>query len=176
MSHNTQPRTTTPPEPVPGATWIPLTKGVFALVDDVDSEWALVSKWSLSNSGYAQASRGGCHIFLHRSIAERMGHSINGSFVDHISGDRQDNRRANLRAATIQENGRNRGATRVSKSGIKCVYWSVANKKWRSTIEIGGKSIHVGYFKDIDKAAAAQQAAEAQYYGEFSVHHRGSSK
>src|SRR5690349_20811660 len=43
--------------------------------------------------------------------------------IDHINGNRADNRWANLRPATVAENQRNRAKSKRNTSGYKGVYW-----------------------------------------------------
>lgn len=81
----------------------------WSLIDDIDAPLAEV-RWSL-NGGYAtrQATVGGrrTSVSLHRAVAERAGFG-DASVVDHISRDRLDNRRGNLRRSTPLLNARNR--------------------------------------------------------------------
>lgn len=87
--------------------------------------------------------------------------------IDHINGTRSDNRIANLREATAQQNTQNRRASKFSKSKIKGAHWSSLEKKWRSSIKIDGKFHHLGWFRNCDDAAAAYRAAEIKFFGEF---------
>jgi hypothetical protein len=83
--------------------------GRHATVDDDMLPFLSVWCWRLSSGGYVvrDASKGNERrvISLHRVIAGLVhGDPIE---VDHISGDRLDNRRANLRLATRDQNNQN---------------------------------------------------------------------
>lgn len=86
--------------------------------------------------------------------------------VDHINGDRADNRFVNLRLATRIDNTRNRGRGRNNTSGIKGVSRKAQNK-WTATITLGGKNKYLGSFATREEAATAYASAVAKYYGAF---------
>ena len=54
--------------------------------------------------------------------------------IDHINGNRNDNRFDNLRLATDSQNIRNQKKRKTNTSGFKGVGWSKQNKKWRSRL------------------------------------------
>jgi hypothetical protein len=83
--------------------------------------------------------------------------------IDHINGDRSDNRLANLRSVSRAENGRNQGIRRNNKSGVMGVCWSPRNAKWKAQIRVGGEQKHIGFFTDLAAATAARKAAESEY-------------
>jgi hypothetical protein len=87
--------------------------------------------------------------------------------IDHIDGDPNNNRIANLRLATRQENNRNVGLRKDNSTGIKGVYWYKPYEKFHARIQIDGKGIHLGYFETLEEATAARHAAEIKYYGNF---------
>jgi 2'-5' RNA ligase len=89
--------------------------------------------------------------------------------VDHINGDKLDNRNENLRLCTIAENIRNQKLRKDSASGIQGVCFSKDKRKWRAHITINYKTKHLGYFNSKDDAAKARSKAERQYFGEFAV-------
>jgi hypothetical protein len=78
--------------------------------------------------------------------------------IDHINGDRADNRIANLRLVTRAENSRNQSSRKNSKSGIVGV--CQIRKKWRAFINLNGKPRHLGVFDTIEEAIAVRKAAE----------------
>ncbi len=85
--------------------------------------------------------------------------------VDHISGDRSDNRLSNLRAATRAQNRRNSAS--FGASGVKGVFWVADQKKWRASIHIDRKCRNLGVFPRIEEAVAAYNSAARANFGEF---------
>lgn len=149
---------------------IPLTKGRVAIVDDEDFERLTAVKWKLNNCGYAVRNlprNGGPRgqQMLHRAV---LGLAKGDPMqVDHVNGDKLDNRRANLRLCTPQQNALNRPATARSKSGVKGVCRAPASDLWRASICANGKRHYLGRFTTIDEARAAYNRAALQLHGEF---------
>ncbi len=83
--------------------------------------------------------------------------------IDHINGNRSDNRICNLRDASSGENGRNRKRQNDNKTGVSGVTWSNAHLKWRARIHVNGKRLHLGYYENIEDAIAVRKEAEAKY-------------
>lgn len=79
--------------------------------------------------------------------------------IDHINGDRKDNRMCNLRVVSNIENCRNMAMKTSNKSGVTGVYWQKRAKKWRAAIMISRKERHLGFFETIEAAAQARDAA-----------------
>jgi hypothetical protein len=89
--------------------------------------------------------------------------------VDHINGDRSDNRPCNLRLATNAENIRSRHKLNQNNtSGEHGVHWSSAASKWTAVIKVNRVALYLGLFDNIEDARAARIAAEVIHYGEFS--------
>lgn len=87
--------------------------------------------------------------------------------IDHIDGNRLNNKFSNLRLATQTQNARNRGPNKKSKSGLKGAYWSKSQQTWTSQITINNKSIHLGYFLTPELAHMAYCKAAAELHGDF---------
>ena len=85
--------------------------------------------------------------------------------VDHIDGDRMNNRIENLREATSSQNNQNRKAT--SSSGVKGVVWHKQSKKWIASICVNRKGVHLGSFLSIEEAALVANKARQSAHGEF---------
>ena len=101
-----------------------------------------------------------CHrLALHLSKVE----IANGLQVDHIDGDGTNNRLSNLRVVTCQDNMRNAKLPSNNTSGVIGVLWCKANGKWRATIMIYYKRIHLGLYTNKDDAIEARKAAEVKY-------------
>jgi len=105
-------------------------------------------------------------IHMHREVARRMGLDLSNE-IDHINGDKLDNRRENLRSATRSQNKMNSGKPKNNTSGYKGVCWYKRGNKWRAQIGINGKLKHLGYFEDKEEAAKAYKKAAEKYHGEF---------
>ena len=85
-------------------------------------------------------------------------------FTDHINRVRADDRIANLRQVTNTENIQNTVARSNSASGVKGVYFHTRFSKWVASIRASGKRLHFGYFKSVDEANTAYQAAAAIHH------------
>lgn len=80
--------------------------------------------------------------------------------VDHIDGDRANNRWKNLRHVTSAGNNRNAARRSDNTSGVVGVVWHKRRRKWMAGTSIGGKYQFLGLFNDFDEAVAARKAAE----------------
>lgn len=87
--------------------------------------------------------------------------------VDHINGNKLDNRIENLRGATSLENNHNRCIAINNKSGIKGVSFSSQMNKWKTQITINYKQIHLGYYEDKDLAELVVSEARNKYHKSF---------
>lgn len=87
--------------------------------------------------------------------------------IDHINGDKSDNRLCNLREASTTENMRNVGKQSHNTSGLKSVSWHKLRKKWRATIKVDQKKIHLGMSECPAAAHFIYQIAADKYHGSF---------
>jgi len=86
--------------------------------------------------------------------------------VDHINRDHNDNRIANLRAATYTQNQYNK--IQSNKHGYKGVTWRNRKQKpWLSKIRVDGARINLGSFATKEEAAKAYEEACLKYHGAF---------
>jgi hypothetical protein len=90
--------------------------------------------------------------------------------IDHINGDKLDNRIENLRAATVGQNQHNRKTNANNTSGYKGVSWNKALKKWTARITLERKIIHLGYFANVEEAAEVVRKAREELHGSFANH------
>lgn len=150
---------------------IPLTHGLFALVDDADFTWLSQWKWCAHQTKqgrwYAtriERSAGKPKIVrMHRQILN----APPGVQGDHKNGLTLDNQRSNLRLATCGQNCQNRGKQkRRTTSQYKGVSWSATHQAWRASI-CDGKARFLGRFKTETDAAKAYNTAARTLFGEF---------
>jgi hypothetical protein len=128
---------------------------------------------ALNGTGYRQMGVNGKYYREH-ALVFLMHHGYIPPEIDHINGDRADNRIENLRAVTRSQNQYNKAKCRNNTSGHRGVSWHNTSKAWLVRISVEGKNRIVGYFKDLDAAAKASQNARLEHYGTFSFDARQS--
>lgn len=90
-------------------------------------------------------------------------------YVDHINGQRDDNRIVNLQEASKVQNGRNQKKSSINTSGVTGVHWWEAGRVWRAQIGVNGRKLYLGAFETKEEAIAARKSAEKLY--NFSERH-----
>jgi len=97
------------------------------------------------------------YVRAHRYSWERTHGPIpEGIEIDHICHNRLCVRPDHLRPATRKQNSEHRsGPTRISKSGVRGVYWDVSKGKWRARVGHNMRHVNVGLFDDLAEAEAA---------------------
>lgn len=139
---------------------LPLTRGAVALIDAQDVPRVSGRLWSLSKRRQIQSSP---HLVLHRFITE----APDGMPVDHINHDTLDNRRANLRVCTQEQNMANTKVDRKNNtSGFKGVYRR-PNGKFYAIIGGSTKRKHLGCFSSAVEAARSYNDAAVEMFGSF---------
>jgi hypothetical protein len=83
--------------------------------------------------------------------------------IDHINGNKLDNRICNLRDVPHAENSKNQPLQRRSKSKSHGVRWHKRDKAWTAHIKVNGAQKHLGTFLSQQDAIAARKAAERKY-------------
>jgi AP2 domain-containing protein/HNH endonuclease len=149
---------------------IPLSQGLWTLVDAIDYDRLTRVKW------YAWEANGGAFYAIRQvytagiQSTERLHRAVMkapaGVDVDHRSGDTLDNRRANLRLAPFQ-NQWNQALHTNNSSGWKGVSWYKRSRRWMAFIRVNGKRHHLGYFADPLDAARAYDIAAVKLHGEY---------
>lgn len=79
--------------------------------------------------------------------------------IDHINGNKSDNRICNLRDVTHKENGRNQSLSTRNTSNIQGVSWHKRHSMWQASIRVDGKTKYLGIFKNKEEAAHARKLA-----------------
>lgn len=125
---------------------------------------------SLDENGYRRISIRARRYRAHHLIWVMMTGHWPGR-LDHkeTDGPKADfgNRWSNLRLASNTDNSRNSRVGRNNLSGYTGVWWDSQRRKWKAKIYVGQRQIHLGFFDDIEMAAAARRSAEIEYFGEF---------
>ena len=155
---------------------IKLTKGLVAIVDDSDYENVNQFKWQ----GVVEKCKFRTHFSVRRSVLFNgkrrtlpMAKFILGLkpgkkiVADHINGNGLDNRRCNLRAATMSQNQQNKSRQLGYSSKYKGVSYYKPKDLWVASIMVNGKIKHLKYSK-IEKVVALVYDREAiKRFGKF---------
>lgn len=150
---------------------IPLTRGLFALVDDEDYEFLMHWKWyAVPAPATFYAARnilgedGKKRLrLMHRQILDVSERFV---FIDHQNGNGLDNQRANIRMCTPSQNSSNRDANRDKIVPIKGVQ-NISNGKWIARICRNKKVIYLGCFETCEEAAHAYNEKAKELHGGF---------
>lgn len=115
-------------------------------------------------NGYVEIGIDGRLVGAHRAAWMHANGAIPaGHVVDHINGNKRDNRLGNLRVVTVAQNGRNRHRP-AGANAVVGVTWDKARGKWRADIKVGGKCVTLGRFDRHEEAHAAHVAAKAKHH------------
>ena len=105
-------------------------------------------------------------VEMHRQILN----TPEGVLVDHINHNGLDNRRANLRLVTIEQNSWNKRKQRGNcTSKYKGVSWHKMSRRWHARIVYKQKWISIGYFDDEQSAAKAYDNKAKQLFKNYAV-------
>lgn len=124
---------------------------------------------SIGMIGYRKIEIDGRCYLAHRVIWAMMTGKWPVDQIDHINGDRADNRFANLREATPHQNQGNRLPTK-GKTLPTGVFFYKNDGKYGAAITMCGRdkrSKYLGIFSTPEEAAEAYRAAAVNYFGEF---------
>lgn len=119
-------------------------------------------------NGYLIVNLDGKFYRLHRLVWLYMYGKFPENQIDHIDGDRCNNKLQNLREATNSENARNKSKYKKNKSGYKGVYWIEESEKWRASIILDNKKTkHIGLYENLEDAVEAHTLKALELHGEF---------
>lgn len=145
-------------------------KSGYILFDDEDFELIAAYNWRVNSSGYVtylqytkrvKKPKG---LLLHRMI---LGITNRDEVGEHKNHNPQDNRRCNIRKATVSQNMMNRSSNKIGTSKYLGVSFDKSKGKWRAQIKANNKRYLLGRFKDEVEAAIAYNNAASIYFGEF---------
>jgi len=152
---------------------IKLTRGKYTLVDPEDFERLNQYKWYCTHNGYAKRTvpkrlvKGKQkYALMHRELCPVS----DGMVIDHINRNPSDNRKANLRPATRQQNCWNVDyKRRPRRSRYIGIYFDKRIGKWRVHMQLDGRFRFFGHYADDVEAAKKYDEVAKKYRGEFAV-------
>jgi len=118
-----------------------------------------------NRDGYTALRLDGKTVLAHR-IIWIMEFGYQPEAIDHLNGDRADNRIQNLRSVTVAENNRNVRLRKDNKSGavgVSRAKYKSRDRGWRATIAFEGKDKHIGFFRSLDEAIEARKRAQIAF-------------
>lgn len=160
--------TTVKPNAITGVEFIPLYyRGeivAYAMVDTVDYEWLSQTRWCLFAKYVATSTRVNGSRYMHRIIMQ----DPENAQVDHINGDKLDNRRSNLRICTSRQNKSNVGRKNIphATSEYIGVCYIRRKRKWCASV-LDGKKVHRSMHRTEIEAAKWRDAKAYELRGEF---------
>jgi HNH endonuclease len=108
--------------------------------------------------------------FMEHRLIFMMHHGYFPQEVDHIDGNKLNNKIENLRSASHLENLRNQKIRINNVSGHKNVGWASREQKWRVRLTVNRKDKHIGYFDDRELADLVAVEATNKFHKEFSAY------
>jgi hypothetical protein len=144
------------------------SKGPITIIVDED-KWHSLKQihWCRANGkGYAAGIVDGKRVQMHRYI---YGCTEKKVHIDHINGNKLDNRLCNLRRASPSTNNQN-----VAKNKGKFKYTGVSGRIntgiYRASISVGkGKTVHLGSFNTEEEAAWIYDQKALELHGEHAL-------
>jgi hypothetical protein len=147
---------------------IELTKNKKALVSP-EFEYLNQFKWHFdgryaTRTKWNKELKKDVKVYMHKEILNVE----KGEYVDHVNGDKLDNRLDNLRKVTSQQNSMNMLTQVVKKhSKYKGVSYDKSRNKWVAYCVKDTKMHNLGRFTDEKEAALAYNEKAKELFGEF---------
>jgi HNH endonuclease len=151
--------------------FLSIKDGSFTVVDSDLFHELNKHVWARNRGGYIYRYEPGPNSSVLKVVLHRLvNNTPEGKVTDHINGNRNDNRRCNLRTATKSQNAMNwqqSARKRKTSSKYRGVSWHAGSSLWKVAIHLNGKQICLGYFKTQEAAAYAYNDAAVKYFGKF---------
>jgi len=139
-------------------------KGVLILKHSKGSGKKDTSAGTFNHKGYIRCGFYGQRILAHRLIFFYFNGYIPEQ-VDHINGNKKDNRIENLRAANNSLNQLNKTIDKRSKTGVKNVH--ISGKKYAVSIRVNKTTHYFGTYDTIEQAKQIADIKRAELHGDF---------
>lgn len=130
--------------------------------DAVDLPLVLQHTWHYGKRGYPATHSHGKTVVLHRLMFPNADGEL-----DHINGDKLDNRRSNLRIVTHQQNAYNQRRRRTNTSGYIGVSHTRELGSYEAYIHHQGRKYHLGIYNDPISAATARDGVARILFGDY---------
>lgn len=134
-------------------------------VSECDYEWLSGFTWNVNGAGYVQrnfrTNGKPDSIRMHQMILGIFKRG-KGKAIDHINGDKLNNKRENLRIVSVSQNLANRKSKGVRKK----------NGAWEAYICVDGQYCYLGMHKNKSEAERIFVSKHKEVHGEFSYFNR----
>lgn len=133
------------------------------IVDIEEAEKVSKYTWSVytTTNGKEYVRCSYLNTTLHRFLLDPKDNEV----VDHINGNTLDNCKNNLRVCTHTQNMQNQKLRSNNTTGVKGV--TKCGRRYRATIRVNKKDIHIGMFDTLEKAKEERLKAEEKYFEEY---------
>ena len=108
-------------------------------------------------------------VFIHRLVF-LMHHGYLPKILDHIDGNKTNNKIENLREANLFQNSANSKIPKTNTTGVKGVSWRKREQRYFAVCRVNGKQHEIGRFQVLDDAAKAVKEFREKHHGEFARH------
>jgi hypothetical protein len=151
----------------PSIAYVPLSRGLFALIDIEDAPTAGLVNWSASWSPHAKSfyAVGWFPPRLKKMHRVLMNCAESSPFLDHRNTNTLDNRKNNLRFATRRQNRRNCNSHISTATGHTGV--TLVPTGYRVRLFFEGRRINLGTFPSLDMAVQRRREEVLKRHGDF---------